>query len=105
MKGYWSGSYTGTNSGQIVVEVDDMGDHFEGCAYAYDSTAGMPSVFASIRTINKQTPIAFKASLKPLNPQTGEPTEWPSIASHFGEDMLFRRKPRCIANGMTSGLR
>ena len=37
MNGYWYGIYTGSNSGQIVVEVDDMGDHFYGSAYVYDN--------------------------------------------------------------------
>jgi hypothetical protein len=36
MNGYWYGSYNGTNKGQMVVELDDSGDHFSGCAYLYD---------------------------------------------------------------------
>ena len=27
MNGSWQGQYGGTNSGQIVIELDDMGDH------------------------------------------------------------------------------
>src|SRR5262245_41803618 len=83
MNGTWQGDYTGTNSGQIVVEIDDMGDHFQGCAYTYDSNAGLPSMFAIIRTHDKSNKSKFNASLAPLDPRTGEPTEWANIASLF----------------------
>ena len=53
MNGYWYGIYTGSNSGQIVVEVDDMGDHFYGSAYVYDNNPLMPSTWAEIKTPNK----------------------------------------------------
>jgi hypothetical protein len=36
MNGYWVGPYSGSNVGRLVLEVDDMGNHFEGCAYVYD---------------------------------------------------------------------
>jgi hypothetical protein len=29
MKGNWYGRYDGSNTGQMVVELDDRGDHFE----------------------------------------------------------------------------
>jgi hypothetical protein len=40
MNGTWQAKYTGTNSDQIVVEVDDLGDHFGECAYAYNNNSG-----------------------------------------------------------------
>jgi FRG domain len=93
MNGYWSGRYTGTNSGQIVVEIDDRGTHFEGCAYAYNSNSSLPSTWAFIKTSNKQTPTKIKASLSPLHPQTGEPTEWQLIADHFkGQDITVPKE-------------
>lgn len=83
MNGTWQGKYTGTNSGQIVVEIDDMGDHFRGCAYAYDSNPGLPSTFAIIKTPDKSSKLKFSAPLAPLDPRTGEPTEWINIANLF----------------------
>ena len=80
MNGYWVGSYVGTNSGRMVVEIDNRGSHFEGCAYAYESNASLPSTFAIIKTTGKPNKAEFKAPLLPLHPQTGEPTEWQHVA-------------------------
>jgi len=38
MNGTWQGTFSSTNTGEIVVEIDDVGDHFRGCAYAYDAS-------------------------------------------------------------------
>lgn len=36
MKGQWIGPYVGTNNnGTAVVELDDMGSHYEGAAFAW----------------------------------------------------------------------
>lgn len=83
MNGYWHGSYEGTNSGQIVVEVDDRGDHFHGCVYVYDSKASMPSTFAVLKTSDKANETSFKVSLQPLNPDTAEPTVWQQISGRY----------------------
>jgi hypothetical protein len=39
MNGQWLGRYTGTNSGTLVIELDDMETHYEGRAYAYDDNS------------------------------------------------------------------
>jgi hypothetical protein len=67
----------------MVLEVDDMGDHFEGCAYAYDTSASLPSTFAVIKASNKANRLQFKVPLFPLHPQTGEPTEWQQISGLY----------------------
>jgi hypothetical protein len=51
--------YSGTNTGQIIVGIDDMGDHFRGCAYAYDNNKALPGTFAIINSTN---PEAFGVS-------------------------------------------
>lgn len=89
MNGVWHGSYKGSNSGEIVLEIDDLGDHFEGCAYAYDSNPTLPNTFAYIRTSNKETTSQFSAPLLPLDPRTLEPTTWNQICSMYqGSDQI-----------------
>jgi len=83
MNGYWYGTHTGSNSGQIVVELDDMGDHFDGCAYVYDDNTSLPSTFAIIKTADKANRIQFTAQLLPLHPDTQQPTNWQQIASRY----------------------
>jgi hypothetical protein len=36
MHGQWIGKFTGSNTGQAVVDIDDKGDHFEGYAFMFD---------------------------------------------------------------------
>jgi len=83
MNGYWVGPYTGSNTGRMVFEVDDMDTHFEGCAYAYEANPTLPSTFAIVKTPNKASRLRFKAPLFPLHPHTGEPAEWPQIANLY----------------------
>lgn len=37
LNGHWLGLYTGSNSGIALLEIDDLSDHYEGQAFAYDS--------------------------------------------------------------------
>jgi FRG domain len=83
MNGSWYGPYSGSNSGTIVIEIDDREGRFEGCAYAYNSNASLPATFALIQSPNKERRFQCKAPLLPLDPKTGEPTQWQQIASLF----------------------
>jgi FRG domain len=88
MSGYWYGPYSGTNTGNIVIEIDDRGTHFECCAYAFEADSKLPSTFAWIRTSDKEQPVRCKAALLPLEPRIGEPTNWQQLASAF-PDVTF----------------
>jgi hypothetical protein len=70
----------------MVVEIDDTGDRFRGSVYAYDSNSALPSTFAIANTPDKSNKLKFKAPLMPLDPRTGEPTDWKSIASLYQQD-------------------
>src|SRR6266403_1317383 len=64
MKGQWIGSYKGMDEGVAIVELDDMGSHFEGAAFAYSSNPALPALFAPVRTPDKSD--SFKITLHPL---------------------------------------
>jgi hypothetical protein len=89
MNGTWQGAYSGTNTGQIVVEIDDMGDHFQGCVYVYDNNAALPRTFAVLNTADKSNKFKLKPQLAPLDPRTGEPTTWQAIASLYPAGIAF----------------
>jgi hypothetical protein len=94
MNGSWHGPYSGTNDGNIVIEIDDRGTPFEGCAYAYNANVSLPATFAAIRTLNKEQPIRCKAHLLPLDPRSGEPSEWqhaPAVLQFVEEGTDQRR--------------
>jgi hypothetical protein len=70
MNGYWHGVYTGSNQGKIVVEIDELDDHFRGSIYAYDDNQALPVMFANVRTANKAPQVKVKAALLPVAPAT-----------------------------------
>jgi hypothetical protein len=83
MNGQWLGRYGGANSGTLIVELDDMGAHYEGRAFAYDDDTTQPSTFALVKTPDKQPAHNLRIPLFPLDPRTGDPTTWNQLASAF----------------------
>jgi FRG domain len=83
MRGQWIGNYGGTNTGTAVVDIDDMGDHFEGRAFVYDDRQDLPSTYAAIRTADKARKFQLKLELLPIHPLTGDPVTWPEIQKLF----------------------
>ena len=72
MNGQWIGPYIGTNSGLLVVELDDVGDHFDGFAYAYDGNPSLPSVIATVDFVPKaEAHFSRRLTLLPIDRQTG----------------------------------
>jgi hypothetical protein len=83
MKGQWIGSYQGTNSGNITIELDEKTDNFVGWAYLYDNTAGYPSSAVRIITTNKSDIQTFKVDVKLLNSFNGNLLEWKDFSSSY----------------------
>ncbi|RQR87058.1 FRG domain-containing protein [Burkholderia sp. Bp9012] len=84
MNGQWMGQYKATNAeGNIVVEVDDLGDCFAGRAYLYPTNPAIPHAVAYVRTSDKKRHATAHAELMPIDPQAGEVVPWPVIANRF----------------------
>ncbi len=88
MKGQWIGSYAGTNSGALVLEIDDLGDHFEGRAYAYDSNADLPDTVALIKTVDKSQKFELDIPLVPMQRHTGEIVDWQLASRDYSPDVV-----------------
>jgi hypothetical protein len=41
MNGQWLGRYSGTNSGTLFINLDDMGSHYAGNVFAYDDNTSL----------------------------------------------------------------
>jgi len=89
MNGHWYGRYSGTSTGQIVIEFDDRGEYFEGSAYAFNDNPSSPSTFAYIKTIDKSDQGTVKAPLAPLDPRSGEISDWKSVVSLFPNNTII----------------
>jgi len=56
MRGQWLGRYKGNTDGVVTVELDDIGDHYEGMAYIYPGNPAMyPPIAGAITTVDKST--------------------------------------------------
>lgn len=81
MNGHWYGRYSGSNTGQIVIELDECSDCFEGWVYLYDSAPPLPSTAAFIKTADKSNKGTVKTRVQPLDAQTGDVSEWQNVGS------------------------
>jgi hypothetical protein len=53
MNWQWRGAYTGTNSGTLVINLDDAGDHYEGELFAIDNDPKLPAVNGYLGSVPK----------------------------------------------------
>jgi len=83
MKGQWIGTYKGTNTGDLVMEFDEVHDHYEGRAFVFDQNSSLPATFAFIRTPNKADKFEVEIPLSPLDPINLDVTAWENIAPRF----------------------
>ena len=94
INGQWLGRYSGSNSGRLVVDFDDLGTHYEGRAFAYDDThPSLPATFSFIKTPDKGGKFALCVDLLPVNPRSGDPVlSWDQVAALFPPGVAFPRK-------------
>ncbi len=72
MKGQWIGDFEGTSSGEIILNLDETDDAYEGIAYLHESTKELPSTAVLIKTPNKNPSSSFTINdIFPINPKTG----------------------------------
>jgi hypothetical protein len=55
LNGQWIARYSGTNTGLLIAEFDDCGDHYEGTGVLFDDRQELPNSSVSIRTPSKAT--------------------------------------------------
>lgn len=90
MRGQWLGSYTGTNSGRAIVDIDEVGRQFRGYAYMYDSSVGLPSTRADINvSIPAGNVLQTRLPLQPIDPMTGDATTWAALATSYPPGSQF----------------
>jgi hypothetical protein len=103
MNGQWLGRYSGTNSGILFVNLDDMGSHYAGNVFAYNDNTTLPSAYSFIRTPSKQTSCHLCLDLAPLHPHTGDPSNWTQISALFASNVTFPRQAEAdfdLVNGV-----
>lgn len=88
MRGQWLGSYKGTAAGKIMLNIDEVDDHFEAVAYLEPSTNDLPASVASLSTSNRDNDQTAKAYIFPIDPRTNFQGTWEEIKGLYGEDIV-----------------
>ena len=66
MNGQWIGSYSGTNTGLVVADFDDVGNHYAGVVFAYDNNIGTPRTVAQVKIPKDKTTFSLQVDLEHL---------------------------------------
>jgi len=53
MNGQWTGTFGGTNSGRVTLDIDDRGSYFSGMAHVISDNRALPQVSIGIQTADK----------------------------------------------------
>lgn len=70
MNGQWVGQYAGTNTGTLVLDLDDLVTRYAGVGYAWDDDPASPMMAARVEFPKVEGTHAYRLPLIPINPNT-----------------------------------
>jgi FRG domain len=83
MNGQWIGSYSGTNTGTIVADLDDVGTHYAGVVFAYDNNVGVPRTSTLVEIPKDKATFSLRAGLLHSERGSGSLVTPESVAQRF----------------------
>lgn len=88
MKGQWLGRFssndpTGQRAGIILVDIDEVDDHYEGYAVVQNDQQNLPIVFTRFMTSNKSRAHSMTLNLFCIDPRNGAISTWAAVAHLF----------------------
>lgn len=89
MKGQWLGSYGGSNSGRILIDIDEWSDFYEISAYLYDSNLQLPSSHVYWRTPDKSISFTAQVPISPIDPRSNFVADWQSLVASYPTGTTF----------------
>ena len=92
MKGQWIGTYQGSVEGKIMVNVDEVEDHYEVVVYINPTEKGIPASVAYVVTANKRLEQQVVAYISPVDPRTGFQCTWDKIKDLYAEGVSHSEK-------------
>lgn len=87
MIGQWMGEYCGSVGGTIMVNIDEVEDHYEGVAYINPIDNDIPHSVAYFDTKDKGKEHNVTAYINAVDPRTGFQCEWEEIKNLYGDDV------------------
>jgi hypothetical protein len=83
MNGQWMGSYSGTNTGSLVADLDDVGTHYAGVVFVYDDNPRNPRTFAVVQIPKGQATSSMQIGLSHMDRGSGLVLTPESLAQKF----------------------
>lgn len=80
--GQWLGRYFGSSEGEITIDVDEVEDHFEGCAYLFAEN-GLPNVVTFFKTVDQESIHEVDVELVPFHPNLANFLTWDVMGRDF----------------------
>lgn len=87
MRGQWIGRYWGIAEGQMMVNIDEVDDHYECVAYVNPNTSSIPGSVAFLTTQDRSEDQKVDASVNAVDPRTGNQCRWEDI-QHLYDDSV-----------------
>jgi len=88
MRGQWIGTYQGSVEGRIIINIDEVADHYEAVASVIpNDNKNIPSSVAFLVTDSKNLNQKLKANTYPIHPDTGVICKWEQIKNRYPADV------------------
>ena len=92
MNGQWLGSFSGSTTGSIIVNIDERQECYEGTANLIEDDRALPDSFVSFRTANKEPKFQFRTDvILALDPKTGAGLSLEDLKQRLGKDQVFSK--------------
>jgi hypothetical protein len=83
MNGQWMGVYSGTNTGIVVADLDDIGTAYAGDVFVYDNNLSFPATFGDIVLPKDKTKLSLRIGVRHSLRGSGEELSKEGLAELF----------------------
>ena len=92
LNGQWTGTFSGSSTGSITVNIDDRREQYEGTAVLIEDDPVLPHSVVSFQTPDKQSNFKFRTGpILALDPKTGSGLTLEELKKRFGADEAFSK--------------
>jgi hypothetical protein len=80
LKGQWTGPYAGSQSGEFIIEFDEVDGQLVGTATVYPSDPNLPATFVIVTVQLGTHTLSQRYQVFPIDRRSGNPVSWAQIA-------------------------
>ncbi len=94
MNGQWIGVYSGTNTGVMIVDIDELARTFRGVAYLNEHGNTLPRTAAIFETTSKLSNQTIEAEVVPIHPNTLMIDTWERVKGFYHQNVVVPNTAR-----------